>query len=114
MYIVETINGNFSFSVDAGVTSFVGNDGKNADRQFTAVTIWEHVITGRKFNQLMPIAKGFSLCQPMDEFNFYDGARRALTNALDQIGIGDSPEGSEFHQALKNYCHQNDLAQSYY
>jgi hypothetical protein len=109
MKVIETAKGNFSVSLDAGVKSFMGNDGRESDRQFVSITIWEHLFTGRKYGQVVPIATGYSLCQPGDEFQVKIGARLATTNALDQLGITGGPIVAQVQRLVREYIALNDL-----
>ena len=101
----------FSVDIDAGVKSFVGRDGKNADRQFVSVGIWEHVNTDRKYQNQVLIAKGWSFCMPSDEFNYKLGVKQATVKALDQIGFSDGREPlvKEVHSVISDYIKRNDL-----
>lgn len=111
MQVFDVDGGKFSVSVDADVIAFVGENGRDASRQAVKVTLWEHFETGRKYQQLMPIATGYSFCQPNDDFDFALGVRQATTRALDQIGYRSNINHvvKKVHQLMKQYIRENGL-----
>lgn len=110
MQVLDVDGAKISVSVDVDAVNFVGEEGRDASRTSVSVTIWEHMDTGRKYQQLIPVAKGYSFCQPDDQFSLEVGARKATTNALDQLGYSSniSPVVKAVHKLVKAYC-QNDM-----
>jgi hypothetical protein len=108
MQVLDVDGAKISVSVDVDAVNFIGEDGKDASRTSVKVTIWEHMDTGRKYQQLIPVASGYAFCQPTDDFDFYTGARKATTNALDQIGYSSNINHvvKKVHQLVKAYATQ--------
>lgn len=112
MQVIETQGRKFSVSVKLDQVNFIGEDGKDASRTATFVTIWEHLNTNRKYQHVMPIAQGVSFCQPNDDYDFALGARQAATRALDSLGYRSNihPVVKAVHQLVKSFVNSNDPA----
>lgn len=112
MQVLDVQGRKFSVSVKVDQVNFIGENGSDASRLGTFVTIWEHVETNRKYQHVLPIAQGTSLCQPNDEYNFAIGTRQAATRALDALGYRTNihPVVKAVHRLVKDYV-ANSAAQ---